>query len=253
MSNESTSKTILVAFILCIACSIIVSSAAVMLRPAQQANKLLDKQENILAAAGLLAEDESVAELFKQVEKRVVDFKTGAYVSADFDVLGYDQRKAKNDNARNFKIDAEKDIASLKRQAQLAEVYIVKSIDGDLKTLILPISGYGLWSTLYGFVALDSDLNTVVGLSFYDHGETPGLGGEVDNPKWKAQWQGKKMFNASGEVVAKLKKGIVNPDIDGVVRNVNVQYKHEDSTVFTTISRPVQRLILLMPVDENIN
>ena len=46
----------------------------------------------------------------------------------------------------------------------------------------LPVRGYGLWSTLHGFIALKNDFKTVVGLGFYQHAETPGLGGEVDNP-----------------------------------------------------------------------
>ena len=60
---------------------------------------------------------------------------------------------------------------------------------------MLPVNGYGLWSTLYGFLTLDTNTKTVKGLGFYSHAETPGLGGEVDNPKWKAQWNGKVVFD----------------------------------------------------------
>lgn len=211
MSNDSTSKTLTVAFVLCIVCSIIVSGAAVFLKPLQQENKLRDKQENILKAAGLFNDESDVTALFAQIEKKVVDIESGEYVEDDFDVAAYDQRKAKNNPEQNVNIEASKDIAGLKRRAKYAEVYLVKGKDGQVDTLVLPVSGYGLWSTLYGFIALGSDLNTVVGLSFYDHGETPGLGGEVDNPKWKSQWPGKKVFGANGEIMAKLKKGGINP------------------------------------------
>ena len=89
--------------------------------------------------------------------------------------------------------------------------------------MILPVHGKGLWSTLYGYLALDSDLTTINGFAFYEHGETPGLGGEVDNPRWKAQWIGKKAFDQEGNIKIKVLKGKVNPkssdlqhEIDGL-------------------------------------
>ena len=69
---------------------------------------------------------------------------------------------------------------------------------GDLEMVMVPIEGNGLWSTLYGFLALDADTRTVVGITFYEHKETPGLGGEVDNPRWKALWPGRKAFLDEG-------------------------------------------------------
>jgi Na+-transporting NADH:ubiquinone oxidoreductase subunit C len=83
--------------------------------------------------------------------------------------------------------------------------------DGKLESLILPIRGYGLWSTLHGFMAVKADLNTVVGMGFYQHAETPGLGGEVDNPNWKGLWPGKQLFDAQGKPVIRIVKGGVDP------------------------------------------
>lgn len=211
MSNDSIGKTLTVAILLCLVCSVIVSGAAVYLKPLQEKNKLRDKQSNILSAAGLLDSGKDIASQFERVEKRVVNIETGQYVSEDFNVDGYDQRTAKRDPERSVRIPSSDDIAGLKRRAQYAEVYLVYDENNELKTLVLPISGYGLWSTLYGFIALENDLNTVAGLTFYDHGETPGLGGEVDNPRWKAQWQGKEVYADDGSVAAQLKKGGVNP------------------------------------------
>lgn len=214
MSNDSIGKTFTVAILLCLVCSIVVSGAAVMLKPMQQENKLVDKQKNILLAAGLLVPGQDISSQFAKIEKRVVNIETGQYVDTNFDVAKFDQRKAKQDPKQNIEIDPKIDTAHLKHRSKYAEVYLVNNSEGHLDTIILPVSGYGLWSTLYGFIALKSDLNTVAGLAFYDHHETPGLGGEVDNPKWKAQWPGKKIFNEQGEVVAKLKKGGVNPDVE---------------------------------------
>ncbi len=213
MSNDSISKTLLVTVLLCLGCSILVSVAAVMLKPAQQANKLLDKQKNILLATGLYDSNKSVTEQFAHIEKRIVHIETGLYAGDEIDVATYDQRQAQRNPELSVAIPANIDIASLKRRPVYAEVYQAYDAEGRLKILILPISGYGLWSTMYGFLALEGDLNTVAGLTFYDHAETPGLGAEVDNPRWKAQWLGKKIFDEQGHVAARLKKGTVNSEI----------------------------------------
>ena len=101
-------------------------------------------------------------------------------------------------------------------------VYRVLDENGDLDSLVLPIEGYGLWKFLYGFIALESDLNTVRGITYYQHGETPGLGGEVDNPRWKQGWVGRKVFDDSGEPKIEVIKGYAGPvetdpyEIDGL-------------------------------------
>jgi len=208
-SNDSISKTLIVAFSLCIVCSIIVSAAAVILQPAQEANKSLDRKRNILAAAGMLDDSKSVDELFAQISTRVVDLRTGKFtedVSAD----SYDQRKAAKDPSASDALPAAEDLAKVARREHYAVVYLVESAGGDIEKIILPIHGYGLWSTLYGFIALESDGNTVAGLGFYEHAETPGLGGEVDNPRWKGTWPGKQVYR-DGEVEIGLIKGSVDP------------------------------------------
>ncbi len=62
----------------------------------------------------------------------------------------------------------------------------------DVSKVIIPVHGNGLWSMMYAFVAVETDGNTVSGITYYEQGETPGLGGEVENPSWRAQWVGKK-------------------------------------------------------------
>jgi Na+-transporting NADH:ubiquinone oxidoreductase subunit C len=208
-SNDSIKKTLIVAFSLCIVCSVIVSTAAVMLKPAQEVNKTLDRKRNILAAAGMLDESRSVEEQFSQVTTRVVDLRTGKF-SDDVDPGKYDQRKAAKDPKASDKLTAEQDQAKIARREHYATVYLVESEQGDIDKIILPVHGYGLWSTLYGFIALESDANTVAGLGFYEHGETPGLGGEVDNPRWKAFWPGKSVYK-DDQVEIGLVKGTVIP------------------------------------------
>ena len=84
-----------------------------------------------------------------------------------------------------------------------------------IESIILPMHGYGLWSTMYGFLAIEADGQTVKSINFYDQGETPGLGGEVVNPNWRALWKGKKVYSESGEVELGLIKGVVDTSKSG--------------------------------------
>jgi Na+-transporting NADH:ubiquinone oxidoreductase subunit C len=230
-NNDSIQKTLLVAVMLCLVCSIIVAGSAVILKPIQVKNKLEDKKKNILAAAGLLVEDKSIEEQFKQVTTRIVNLDAGVYATetelselaaSGFPVEGFDQKKLAKNPKFSEKISGKMDPASIKRKEKFAAVYLVEK-DGAVDRIILPVHGYGLWSTLYGFLALEGDAKTIAGLGFFSHTETPGLGGEVDNPNWKAMWIGKKLHDASGSVAIDIVKGSViagNPNeanqVDGL-------------------------------------
>lgn len=213
LPNDSMAKTLAVAICLCLVCSVIVSTAATLLKPAQVANKLIDKKRNIVAVAGLADPSRSVDESFAQIETRVVDLASGEYTDA-VDAQSYDQRKAAKDPETSQKLAKNEDLASIGRRADYASVYLLK--DGDaLQKVILPIKGYGLWSTMYGFVALEADAQTVAGITFYEHGETPGLGGEIENTGWQQSWQGKQVFNQQGEPALHLIKGQVDTSASG--------------------------------------
>ncbi|MBT3812275.1 MAG: Na(+)-translocating NADH-quinone reductase subunit C [Gammaproteobacteria bacterium] len=219
LNNDSLEKTISVALALCFVCAILVSFAAVALRPLQVENKAMDMKKNILEVAGLLQDDTDIHNAFaQQIEAKLVDVATGDYV--DGDVVAYDQRKAAKDSALNVALSRGQDIAGIKRRAKIAKVYLVK--DGDaIKSIILPVHGYGLWSTMYGFLALDADGQTVQSINFYDQAETPGLGGEVVNPNWRALWSGKKLYDESGQVALGLVKGVVDPAKPGAEYKVD--------------------------------
>ena len=219
-NKDSIQYVFTVAFAVCMVCAIVVSTAAVVLRPLQVENKELDLKRNILAAAGLMEDGKTVKELFASIETRLVDISDGQF-STDFDVDTFDSVKAVSDPKLTDALDKATDIADIKRREKYAEVYIVRGATGDIETVVLPIRGYGLWSTLWGFIALESDFNTVAGLGFYSHAETPGLGGEVDSPKWKDQWPGKKILNEAGTMAIEVTKGgLADPDsayqVDGL-------------------------------------
>ncbi|HBD23303.1 MAG TPA: NADH:ubiquinone reductase (Na(+)-transporting) subunit C, partial [Oceanospirillaceae bacterium] len=147
---------------------------------------------------------------FAQVTPKLVDMATGQFTDA-FDTNVYDDVKAAKDPALSVALTGDQDIASIRRQAKVRTVYLVEG-DNGLEKVVLPVHGYGLWSTLYGFIALEADLNTVAGLGFYSHAETPGLGGEVDTPRWKAVWNGKQVFGAdASEPLIGLIKGTASP------------------------------------------
>ena len=164
MANKDTiKKTILVSLSLCLVCSIIVSSAAVLLRDQQAINKDLDRKKNILLAAGLYDENRTIDEQFKVIKPYVIDLDSGRF--SDVSPNNFDQLKLTKDLQHSLELDSDRDIAKISRRENQAVVYVV-NVDDKLDKIILPVRGYGLWSTLYGFIALESDFNTVAGLDF---------------------------------------------------------------------------------------
>ncbi len=196
MPNDSIAKTLLISISLCLVCSVAVSTVAVSLKPLQLANVELARQTEILSVAGLMVEGGDVAELFRQIETRIVDLDSGAFVD-DVDPATFDARTAQNDPASSEALAPESDVAGIRRRAHNAAVYFVR--DGDeISTIILPVHGAGLYSTLWGFLALEPDGNTIKGLTFYEDGETPGLGGEINNPRWQSRWEGIRVRDDEG-------------------------------------------------------
>jgi Na+-transporting NADH:ubiquinone oxidoreductase subunit C len=194
---DSVPKTIAVAVALCFVASLFVSATAVLLRPMQEINKLREKQRNVLEVAGLYEPGIDVVEAFQAFEPHVLELATGRFTD-EFDPATFDQRAAADDPATSIAL--EDDPASISRQSKFVTVYLLRDDDGSIDKVILPIHGYGLWSTLYGFIALEENGNDIFGLQFYEHAETPGLGAEVDNPRWTALWGGKKLRDDAGEL-----------------------------------------------------
>ena len=123
-NNDSIKKTLFVVIALSLVCSIIVSTAAVVLKPKQQANAVLDQQTKILEVAGIELAGNIPALYAENIEPRLVDFATGDFV--DGDAAAYDQRKAAKDPAQSIKLSAEDDIAKIIRRANTGTVYLVK-------------------------------------------------------------------------------------------------------------------------------
>ena len=212
MHKDSTPKIFLVATLLCLICSTLVSTTAVLLKAQQKQNIEVDKKRNIMATAGLIQEKDKISaqkieEMFSHIKAVAIDLKTGQEEKS-VDPKTYDYKKAAKDG---FEIPEKEDIAQIKRRPNVVVVYYIYK-KKKLDQIILPIHGKGLWSSIYGFLSIDRDTKTVRGLNFYEQAETPGLGGEIANPRWKEKWNGKVVYDGKFQVILKASKIKVSPE-----------------------------------------
>ena len=236
--NESIVKTIGVAFAVCLICSLVVSASAVSLRDLQKENKLNDKRIKILQVADIYDPSISIAEQFSELESKFIDFNTGLLMDEynNFSIDDYDQIIVTKDPNLSSKVPTSEDIAIIKNRENVGKIYILRDEIGAIDKLVLPIRGYGLWGTLYGYISIEDDFNTVSGIEFYDHKETPGLGAEVDNPKWKAQWKGKKIYKDNKVNLEVIKGKVEEGDSEST-------YKIDGLSGATITSRGVTNMV----------
>jgi Na+-transporting NADH:ubiquinone oxidoreductase subunit C len=206
-SRDSVSNTLLVSVSLSLVCSILVAATAVSLKPIQEQNEEEYRQRIILDVAGLMKPDADVGQLFESIDTRMVELETGAYVD-DPDPGQFDAIIAANDPDSSVAIPPDQDLAGIRRRARYAPVYLVRE-EGEVEQVILPVYGKGLWSTMLGYLALATDGDTVRGLRFYSHAETPGLGDKIDDAGWRELWVGKKVFDPDGMPGIEVIKGPV--------------------------------------------
>jgi Na+-transporting NADH:ubiquinone oxidoreductase subunit C len=217
---------------ICLVCSMMISVSAVGLKSRQELNKKLDRQKSVLQAAWLLKPGQSasakeILDMFKDIRPEVIDLSTGD-VDKSADSESFDPATVKMS-------PAPPNPAQVKDIPQKIKIFEVLK-DGKVSMLVLPIHGKGLWSDMLGYLALDADGNTIRGLTYYEQGETPGLGGEVDNPRWKALWPGRKIYGTDGKVDISVIKGKAGPpDQD--------PYKVDGLSGATITSRGVQSML----------
>jgi Na+-transporting NADH:ubiquinone oxidoreductase subunit C len=214
--RHSSLYTLVFAAVVCLVCSILVSASAVALRPRQQQNMVLDRQAKILIVAGLADEKETadpdrVKEIYgNSVRPRLIDRETGEYAENEEELLQtYDMQKAMQVPETSIAVAVNP--AQVQRTPLIAQVYEIINDAGEVETVVVPVQGKGLWSTLFGYLALKSDVTTIQGITFYQHAETPGLGGEIDNPKWKGYWPGRRAFDDDWKVQIHVGKGPAGP------------------------------------------
>ncbi len=216
-NTESTRYTLAFAAAVCVVCALVVAASAVGLRSRQEENALLFRQKNVLLAAGLVKPGESlsrdeVQQIFdRSITVKLVTIATGQYAEgAPVDPATYDQRRARSDPALSRA--APPNDAKVARLPTYGLAYLVRNAkDGPVQQVVLPVEGIGMWGTLYGFLAIDRDGRTVRGITFYDQKETPGLGGEISNPKWQALWVGRQVYDERWEPRITVIKGTAGP------------------------------------------
>ena len=229
-SRDSVANTFVVAIGISLVCSVLVSAAAVMLKPLQEQNEARYRQRIVLEVAGLYEPGVDIGQRFAEIDARLVDLESGTYVET-LDAREFDPVAAASDPELGVAIPADEDIAGLRRRAIYAPVYLVR--DGDaIEQVILPVYGKGLWSTMYGYLALEADGRTVRGLRFYEHAETPGLGDQVEKAEWLAQWSGKQIYDEAGDVRIEVVRGQAQP-------GANEQYQVDGMSGATLTGRGV--------------
>jgi len=226
--KSNNAKTISVALTLCLVCSVLVSAVAVGLKPAQVENARLDRNKNILVAADMYdAESDTaddVAERFKDFEVKIIDLNEGTYLDDDAlktagipDRNAYDASQATKNQALSEDL-GDNDPAGIGRKPKYAKVYVKNDDAGQPETVVLPIQGYGLWGTIYGFLTLESVVNTIKGISFYEHKETPGLAARIEEPEWRAKWSDIESYDENGNIAKGVTKA-GNPKENGAERS----------------------------------
>ncbi len=200
---HSNAYTFRFAAMVTVVCSVLLAGAATILKPRQVENEKLDKKKNILVSAGITAEQGTFTreEITREYEKYI----SGFVINRDGEVV-----EGKTPSTLDPKLDSE-----------LLPLY-KRMEDGQVSAFIVPVSGKGLWSTIYGYIALEADCGTVKGITFYKHGETPGLGGEISKKSFSDAFKGKRIFDDAGTLVsigvAKGKYAGADPEhnVDGI-------------------------------------
>ena len=228
--ERSVAYTLRFAAIVAVVASTVVATTAVVLSSRQEANRLLDQRRQVLEATGLSVPGERLAraEVTRVFEENiravVVDLRSGE-VAEDIDPATFDQQEASRDPDTSR--PAPENDAGVSRVPDHALVYHVVR-DGVVDQLVLPFEGVGLWSTMYGFVALSADLSSVRGITFYEHAETAGLGALISEPEWRALWEGRRVFDEDWEPRLRVIKGAAGPPERSALRGRRPRRGHAD-------------------------
>ena len=236
LPNDDPRKILAVAVALCLVCAVLVSSTAVLLKPLQERNEALTLKRQVLTVAGFPTTGIDIEQLFRErIDIRIVTLDTGDY-DDNIDPTQFNARDAARDPTTSRPLDREADPAGIKRRAQHAPVYLVKE-NGQVQRIILPVHGYGLWSTMYGLLALADDGRTITGITFYEHAETPGLGDAIVDPDWQAGFIDKLAYDDERQPRITVIKGRVKPG------SPEARYQVDGISGATLTSNGVTRLL----------
>ena len=201
-----------------VTCAAMVTGAVTYFRPMQAAYGALEWNRDVIQAAGLTSNgqalsDREVAGLFRQLNVRAVDFRTGS-LTDEVDPLSFDFEAAANSADGSTELSSGSDPANLGRIPNLGPVYFVGPVEAP-ERIVIPVYGKGMWSTIRAFVAIGSDGKTIKSLIIHEHGETPGIGDRIEDANWLSAWQGKLGFDHEGNAAIAL-AGSSTPDANAV-------------------------------------
>jgi len=224
MARDTPLRALVTLVLTATVCSFFVSASVVLLRPIQLNNELLKRSGNVLVLTGLLppggqVDDEQLLDLFKGLDARVIDIDEAA-PATDIDPWTFDARAAASDPELGVAIPAGKDPASLGRRSRFETLYLVWK-DGGLDRVVLPVRGAGMWSMIYGYIAVEADFNTIAGMVIYEQNETPGLGDMIAKPYWQSKWVGKKLYDDEGDMLFRVAEGPVQAGAAGAEYEVD--------------------------------
>ena len=204
--KDTVVGTMVFTFILCLLCSFMITGTAELLKERKLAKKRDELQRYVLMAADIdMSGDKDFREIFAQsVTPMLVELDTGK-VTTDGNLMDFDDRMAAINPETSIK--PKKDTARIKSRANQVRAFKVVDDQGELLSMVMPVYGKGLWSMIYGFVAVKSDLNTIENVVFYEHGETPGIGDFLNDPEWTDKFRNKQLYDDKGKVAIKVVKG----------------------------------------------
>lgn len=207
LPNDNLSKTLIIAFLVAFIASIFVSISAVTLRPYHEANLDKDRQERLAEMVAALPGmgDILTGAGVDNMEVQIINLASGEFTT-DIDPATFDQREAARDPERSSTIPSEADVAGIKQRADFAQVIILRT-NGKLQLVVLPVRGVGYQSMLYAYLAIQADGNTIAGLTFYEQGETSGIGARILEPEWQNLWRDKQLADENGDIKISVVRG----------------------------------------------
>ncbi|MGZ2370270.1 NADH:ubiquinone reductase (Na(+)-transporting) subunit C [Ancylomarina sp. YFZ004] len=193
MNTQSNTYTFLYAAIMVVIVAAVLSFTSLSLKDRQNANKEIEKKQNILRAVNVASTPADAVELY---DKFIVE---AIIVNSEGEVKS-------NDKTETFKVDLKRENKKDLTERRLP-VFVFKK-EGIGEKLIIPVRGKGMWGPIWGFISMESDRKTIYGAIFDHQGETPGLGAEISNADFLAPFTGKQIFNQAGKFTSlKLVKG----------------------------------------------
>jgi Na+-transporting NADH:ubiquinone oxidoreductase subunit C len=192
--------------------AILLSFVSMQLKPRQQMNQEIEKKQDILRSVGQAEQVNEVSDKNSYIEEEFGKYITESYV-IDFD------GKSVETDAFEVMLNLHAEIRKPQDERNYPVFVYVKG-EGE-KKYVIPVRGKGLWGPIWGYIALNDDLNTIYGAVFDHKGETPGLGAEINTAWFQEPFKGKTLFDEGGEFVSiEVVKGGADPDdphgVDGI-------------------------------------